>query len=128
MAKRHERRRVWKFGKQAAFSCYSRTKQEIKKAENENQGLSTKKIQKILNCCRSFAGCFARDELSNLSLQSFPMSSQTNGPSLSSFACFPNLPKGSSSHHPDTFKTQNLYFGFNQDSCNKYKPTPVWSK
>ena len=73
MGKRYERRRVWKLGKQAAFRCYSRTKQEIEKAENENQGLSTKKIQKILNCCNSFAGCFARDELCSLSLCSYPV-------------------------------------------------------
>ena len=73
MGKRYERRRVWKLGKQAAFRCYSRTKQEIEKAENENQGLSTKKIQKILNCSDSFAGCFARDELINLSLCSYPV-------------------------------------------------------
>ena len=73
MGKRHERRRVWKLGKQAAFRCYSRTKQEIKKAENENQGLSTKKIQKILNCCESFAGCFAREELQSLSICSYPI-------------------------------------------------------
>ena len=73
MGKRYERRRIWKLGKQTAFRCYSRTKQEIEKAENENQGLSTKKIQKILNCCDSFAGCFARDELSSLSLCSFPV-------------------------------------------------------
>ena len=73
MGKRNERRRVWKLGKQAAFRCYSRSKQEIKKAENENQGLSTKKIKKILNCCKSFAGCFARDELRSLSLTYFPI-------------------------------------------------------
>ena len=73
MGKRYERRRIWKLGKQTAFRCYSRTKQEIEKAENENQGLSTKKIQKILNCCDSFAGCFARDELSSLSIYSYPV-------------------------------------------------------
>ena len=73
MGKRYERRRVWKLGKQAAFRCYRRTKQEIEKAEIENQGLSSKKIKKILNCCESFAGCFARDELKNLSLCSFPV-------------------------------------------------------
>ena len=71
MGKRYERRRFWELGKQTAFRCYSRSKQEIKKAENENQGLSTKKIKKILTCCKSFAGCFARDELRNLSLLSF---------------------------------------------------------
>ena len=73
MGKRYERRRVWKLGKQAAFRCYRRTKQDIEKAENEKQGLSAKKIKKILNCCESFAGCFARDELKNLSLCSFPI-------------------------------------------------------
>ena len=73
MGERYERRRVWKLGKQAAFRCYPRTKQEIKKAEIQNQGLSTKKIKEILNCCESFAGCFARDELENLSLCSFPV-------------------------------------------------------
>ena len=64
MGERYERRRVWKLGKQAAFRCYPRTKQEIEKAEIQNQGLSTKKIKEILNC-ESFAGCFARDELEN---------------------------------------------------------------
>ena len=73
MGGRYERRRVWKLGKQAAFRCYSRTRQEIKKAQIENQGLSTKKIKEILNCCRSFAGCFACDELESLSLCSFPI-------------------------------------------------------
>ena len=73
MGKRYERRRVWKLGKQAAFRCYRRTKQEIEKAEIENQGLSTKKIKKILNCCESFAGCYASDELRTLSLCSYPI-------------------------------------------------------
>ena len=73
MGKRHERRRIWKLGKQAAFRCYKRTKQEIEKAEIKNQGLSSKKIKKILNCCKSFAGCYARDELMNLSLCSYPI-------------------------------------------------------
>ena len=73
MGERYERRRVWKLGKQAAFDCYSRTGQEIKKAQIKNQGLSTKKIKEILNCSRSFAGCFACDELESLSLRSFPI-------------------------------------------------------
>ena len=73
MGERYERKRVWKLGKQAAFRCYSRTKHEIKKAEIQNQGLSTKKIKEILNCCKSFAGCFARDELKNLSICFFPV-------------------------------------------------------
>lgn len=73
MGKRYERRRVWKLGQQTALSCYSRTKQEIEKTKNEGQGLSSKKIKKILNCCKSFAGCYASDELQSLSLSSFPI-------------------------------------------------------
>ena len=73
MGKRYERRRVWKLGKQEAFRCYSRTRQEIEKTEIKNEGLSTKKIKEILNCCGSFAGCFACDELESLSLCFFPI-------------------------------------------------------
>ena len=36
------------------------------------QGLSAQKIQKILNCCKSFLGCFASDQLESLSLSFFP--------------------------------------------------------
>jgi hypothetical protein len=68
----NERSRNWKLGKQAASRCYSRTYKEIKKAKKQMQGLSAQKIQKILNCCKSFLGCFASDQLENLSLSFFP--------------------------------------------------------
>ena len=73
MGKRHERSRIWKLGKQAAFRCYPRTNKEIKKAKVKKQGLSSQKIKEILNCCKSFVGCFACDELQYLSIQSFPI-------------------------------------------------------
>ena len=67
----NERSRNWKLGKQAASRCYSRTYKEIKKAKKQMQGLSAQKIQKILNCCKSFLGCFASDQLESLSLSFF---------------------------------------------------------
>ena len=68
----HKRGRNWKLGQQAASSCYSTTYKEIKKAKKQKQGLSAQKIQKILNCCKSFLGCFASDQLESLSLSFFP--------------------------------------------------------
>ena len=72
MGKNHDWKRSWKLGKQAAFNCYSRTYKEIKEAKKQKQGLSNKKIEKILNCCKSFIGCFACDQLETLSLNYFP--------------------------------------------------------
>ena len=72
MGKTNDWKRSWKLGKQAAFNCYSRTNKEIQKAKKQNQGLSSKKIEKILNCCKSFIGCFACDQLELLSLTHFP--------------------------------------------------------
>lgn len=69
----YDRRRFWKLGKQKAFRCYPKIKLEIEKAKNKNQGLSSKKIKKILNCSKSFGGCFASDQLENLSITSFPI-------------------------------------------------------
>ena len=72
MGKDNERRRNWKLGKQAAFNCYSRTRKEIKKAKIQKQGLSCQKIEKILNCSKSFIGCFASNQLETLSITCFP--------------------------------------------------------
>lgn len=68
----NERRRNWKLGQQTAFRCYPTTNKEIEKAKKQKQGLSAQKIQEILNCCKSFIGCFSRDQLENLSLSYFP--------------------------------------------------------
>ena len=72
MGKTHDWKRAWKLGKQAAFNCHSKTYREIKEAKKQKQGLSNEKIEKILNCCKSFIGCFACDQLETLSLTHFP--------------------------------------------------------
>ena len=72
MGDNNDRSRYWKLGKQTAFKCYPKTYREIKKAQNQNQGLSIKKIETILKCCKSFIGCFASDQLEHLSLNHFP--------------------------------------------------------
>lgn len=73
MGIKYDRRRSWKLGKQKAHSCYPDIKLEIEKAKNKNQGLSSKKIKKILNCAKYFTGCFASDQLDKLSISSFPI-------------------------------------------------------
>ena len=87
----NERGRNWKLGKQAASRCYSTTYREIKKAKKQMQGLSAQEIQKILNCCKSFLGCFASDQLESLSLSFFPctfiVNTDKNGMSGTHWIC-----------------------------------------
>ena len=87
----NERGRNWKLGKQAASRCYSTTYREIKKAKKQMQGLSAQEIQKILNCCKSFIGCFASDQLESLSLSFFPctfiVNTDKNGMSGTHWIC-----------------------------------------
>ena len=73
MGAKYDRRRFWKLGKQKAYSCYPKIKLKIKKAKRKMQGLSSKEIKKILNCSKSFVGCFASDQLSQLSISSYPV-------------------------------------------------------
>ena len=88
----NERGRNWELGKQASSRCYSRTYKEIKKAKKQMQGLSAQEIQKILNCCKSFIGCFASDQLKSLSLSFFPctliVNTDKNGMSGTHWICF----------------------------------------
>ena len=55
------------------------------------QGLSAQEIQKILNCCKSFLGCFASDQLESLSLSFFPctfiVNTDKNGMSGTHWIC-----------------------------------------
>ena len=87
----NERDRNWKLGKQAASRCYSATYREIKKAKKKMQGLSAQEIKKILNCCKSFLGCFASDQLESLSLTFFPctfiVNTDKNGMSGTHWIC-----------------------------------------
>ena len=84
--------RRWELGKQAASRCYSSTYKEIKKAKKQMQGLSAQEIKKILNCCKSFIGCFASDQLKSLSLSFFPctliVNTDKNGMSGTHWICF----------------------------------------
>ena len=88
----NERGRNWELGKQASSRCYSRTYKEIKKAKKQMQGLSAQEIQKILNCCKSFIGCYASDQLESLSLSFFPctfiVNTDKNGMSGTHWICF----------------------------------------
>ena len=73
MGIKYDRSRIWKLGKQKTFGCYPKIKSEIEKAQSKKQGLSSKKIKKILNCSKSFIGCFASDQLQTLSISSYPV-------------------------------------------------------
>ena len=88
----NERGRNWELGKQASSRCYSRTYKEIKKAKKQMQGLSAQEIQKILNCCKSFIGCYASDQLESLSLSFFPctfiVNTDKNGMTGTHWICF----------------------------------------
>ena len=88
----NERGRNWELGKQASSRCYSRTYKEIKKAKKQMQGLSAQEIQKILNCCKSFIGCYASDQLESLSLSFFPctfiVNTDKNGMAGTHWICF----------------------------------------
>ena len=92
MGNDNERRRYWKLGKQAAFNCYSTMYKEIKKAKKQNQGLSLQKIEKILNCCKSFIGCYASDQLEKISINQFPctliVNTDEHGMKGSHWICF----------------------------------------
>ena len=56
------------------------------------QGLSAQEIQKILNCCKSFLGCYASDQLESLSLSFFPctfiVNTDKNGMAGTHWICF----------------------------------------
>ena len=56
------------------------------------QGLSAQEIQKILNCCKSFIGCYASDQLESLSLSFFPctfiVNTDKNGMAGTHWICF----------------------------------------
>ena len=53
--------------------CGFRTiKKEIVKAKKKNNPLTSTKINHLLKCTPNFLGCYAENELENLTLQSFP--------------------------------------------------------
>ena len=64
--------REWKLAKQAASNCYKTFAAEIKKVKKEKEGITANNIRSWLKCSANFLGCFAEDELQNLSVSSFP--------------------------------------------------------
>ena len=64
--------REWKLAKQAASNCNKTFAAEIAKVKKEQKGLSAEKITSWLKCSPNFIGCFAEDELKNLTVSSFP--------------------------------------------------------
>ena len=51
---------------------FKKIKQKIKKAQKHKEATKASTIQRLLKCCPNFIGCFAEDELQNLSLKTFP--------------------------------------------------------
>ena len=64
--------RNWKLAKQAASNCNKTFAKQIKSSQKEKKGLSGEFITSSLACSPNFIGCFAEDELNNLTITSFP--------------------------------------------------------
>ena len=64
--------RNWQLAKQAASNCNKTFAKQIKSSQKEKKGLSGEFITSSLACSPNFIGCFAEDELNNLTLTSFP--------------------------------------------------------
>ena len=64
--------RHWQLAKQAANNCNKTFTKEIKSVQKEKKGLSGDFITSSLACSPNFIGCFAENELTNLTITSFP--------------------------------------------------------
>ena len=64
--------RNWQLAKQAANNCNKTFAKEIKSVKNEKKGLNGDFITSSLACSPNFIGCFAENELKNLTISSFP--------------------------------------------------------
>ena len=64
--------RHWQLAKQAANNCNKTFTKEIKSVQKEKKGLSGDFITSSLACSPNFIGCFAENELNNLTITSFP--------------------------------------------------------
>ena len=65
----HENGRVWKLGKQAARRCNQNLKAKIKEKKKK---LNAKFITSTLKCSPFFIGCYAENQLKNLTISHFP--------------------------------------------------------
>ena len=65
--------RFWEFTKQEKNKCgSSRITKEIEKANKTKEGVNCIFIQSVLNCSPSFIGCFAENELENITIGALP--------------------------------------------------------
>ena len=64
--------RNWQLAKQAANNCNKTFTKEIKSVQKERKGLSGDFITSSLACSANFIGCFAENDLKNLTITSFP--------------------------------------------------------
>ena len=64
--------RNWELAKQAANHCNKTFAKEIKSVQKEKKGLKSDFITLSLACTPNFIGCFAENELKDLTITSFP--------------------------------------------------------
>jgi len=64
--------RNWQLAKQAANICNQTFAKEIRSSQKQKKGLSGEFITSSLACSSNFIGCFAENELNNLTITSFP--------------------------------------------------------
>ena len=64
--------RGWKLAKQAARNCNQSFETKIKQASKKEIEVTSEFITHSLKCSPNFIGCYAEDQLENLSLTSFP--------------------------------------------------------
>ena len=69
---RRKHARSWKFGQQTPRDCDSSFTRKIEKIQKEKIEITTDFITQSLKCATNFIGCFAEDQLVNLSITSFP--------------------------------------------------------
>ena len=64
--------RNWQLAKQAANNCNQTFAKEIRSSQKQKKGLSGEFITSSLACSSNFIGCYAENELNNLTITSFP--------------------------------------------------------
>jgi len=64
--------RNWKLAQQAASHCNKTFAKEIKQTQKDQKDVTGKYITSSLNCSPNFIGCFAENELEQLTINSFP--------------------------------------------------------
>ena len=69
---RRRNERSWKLGQQTARDCDSGFARKIEKIQKEKITITAKFISDSLKCASNFIGCFAEDQLKNISITSFP--------------------------------------------------------